>query len=77
VNGEGFIPGSVKFLRVNRQQRHDVGYWMSILGFATVVSGALFGSLLSADTVLIVTVVGIGLGIFLLGGEMALRNMEH
>jgi hypothetical protein len=62
---------------VNRQQRHDIGYWMSIIGFAVVVSSGIFGSLISMQTGAIVILAVLGFLFFLLGAEMALRNGTH
>ncbi len=62
---------------VERQVKHDIGYWMTILGAATVVIGGLFGSFLWFDTQLVLFVVIFGVVMFGVGAELALRNQRH
>ena len=68
---------STQNLYVKRQQKHDIVYWMTVLGVAVVVSGGLFGSFIGLEVQDILTIAGIGLAIFIFGAEMALRNGKH
>lgn len=62
---------------VDRRTKHDLGYWASILGFATVISSLIFGVMASADGRYIAYVAGTGFLIFLAGAELALTYSKH
>lgn len=62
---------------MERQKKHDLGYWMTVIGFAAVVSGGLFGSFIGMDVQDVLKISGVGLAIFVIGAEMALRNGKH
>jgi hypothetical protein len=50
---------------------------MSIIGFASVISTVIFGTLLSVEPGSIAVLAALGFLMFLLGAEMALRNGKH
>ena len=62
---------------MDREDKHDLGYWMSILGFAVVVFIGLFYSFISLDAEVAVVSVTVGFLLFIGGAELALRNQKH
>lgn len=62
---------------VETQDKHDIGYWMTVLGASIVVFGGLFGTLLWFDTELVLAAVIFGVVVFGIGAELALRNQKH
>lgn len=62
---------------MERQLKHDIGYWMTILGFASTIMTVFAGVLLQIDINLFYQVVFGELIIFIVGIELALRNQKH
>ncbi|MFB6116511.1 MAG: hypothetical protein ABEK10_03275 [Candidatus Nanosalina sp.] len=62
---------------MDRREKHDVGYWASIIGFATVISSLFFRVMVSADGGIIAYIAGTGFLVFLTGAELALRHGKH
>lgn len=62
---------------VDTEDKHALGYWMSVLGFALVVFVGLFYSFVNLDAGLSVVIVASGFVLFLAGAELALRNQNH
>lgn len=64
-------------MELGSRDRHDLGYWMSIFGFAVVVFVGMFYGVLSLDADSALVIVGAGFVVFLIGAELALRNQRH
>ena len=64
-------------MELDRQERHDLGYWMSVFGFAVVVLIGMFYSFISLDAQIAVAAVVVGFLLFVAGAELALRNQKH
>jgi len=62
---------------MNSERKHFIGYWMSIIGFALLVSGGLFHSALSLDAPVGMISAILGFVMFLVGAELALNNHEY
>ncbi len=74
---KGFYSNTSIQLTVDTEDKHVLGYWLSILGFATVVFIGLFYSFVNLDPQLAFwTLIG-GFLVFLLGAELALNNQKH
>lgn len=72
-----FYAGEPSSYSVERQKKHDLGYWMTVIGFAVVVSGGLFGSFIGMEVLDALKIAGVGLTVFVIGVEMALRHGKH
>lgn len=64
-------------ISVERQSKHFLGYWMTVLGFAAVIVTVFSGVLLQNSTGLMYNLVLVELAVFLIGIELALRNQRH
>lgn len=62
---------------MDRQFKHDLGYWMSVFGFAVVLFGGLLYPFATLDPVWSVYLAAGGFVVFLVGAELALRNQRH
>lgn len=62
---------------VEQQFKHDLGYWMTVLGFAAVIITVFAGVLLQINIQLFYKMVFAELLVFLIGVELALRNQKH
>ena len=63
-------------LSVKREQKHFIGYWMTIIGFAFLVAGGIFSSYLELGADLGMLSAAAGFMVFLAGAELAHRNHE-
>lgn len=72
-----FLFWHISKLVVERQVKHDIGYWMTVIGASTVIAGGIFGALLSVEFQKILLAVFFGVIVFGVGAEMALRNQKH
>lgn len=75
--GNVFLCKLIQLWTVDRQQKHDLGYWMTVIGFTSVVSGAMFGSYIGLEIHDVLGIIAVGLTVFAVGAEMALRNSKH
>jgi len=50
---------------------------MTVIGFASVISGAMFGSYMGLEIHDVLGIVAVGLTVFAVGVELALRNSKH
>lgn len=61
---------------MKREQKHFIGYWMTIIGFAFLVAAGVFSSYLELSADLGMFSAAAGFLIFLAGAELAHRNHE-
>jgi|GEM_PF-1874533 len=59
------------------EDKHDLGYWLSILGFALVIVFGLFYGFVTSDGEVAFWGVVFGFVVFVVGAELALRNQKH
>lgn len=65
------------FCCMESEDWHDLGYWMSIFGFALVIVFGLFYGFVSNNAEVAFWVVVFGFVVFVFGAELALRNQKH
>ncbi len=61
---------------MDSSQKHFIGYWMTIIGFAFLVAGGIFSSYLELDPNSRMISAAVSFMIFLLGAELSHRNNE-
>ena len=64
-------------MEFSTEDKHDLGYWLSIFGFALVVFVGLFYSFVRIKPNVAFWVVVTGFMVFVVGAELALRNQKH
>lgn len=64
-------------LPVDRQFKHDLGYWMTVFGAAATIITLFAGSLLQVNADLLYPIFFVEVIIFIVGIELALRNQRH
>jgi len=62
---------------VDSEDKHWIGYWMTVFGAAVVIVTGIFGSFINLGRNMVYTAVLAGLILFFVGAELALRNQRH
>jgi len=62
---------------VERQFKHDLGYWMTVIGAAATIISVFIGSLLQINIDLLYLIFFVEVLVFIVGIELALRNQRH